>query len=139
DANGGTHISYYDLTQGDLRYAYRASSSLGPFSITVVDSAGDVGRWTSIAVDGLGTVYLAYYDATNGVLKLATKSQGGSWATQTVDHTDADVGLMCSLTLVGSEVHITYSDFTNGDLKYATKVSTSSGGGGGGGGHMVGY
>jgi hypothetical protein len=46
-SNGNPHISYYDYTNGDLKYAYWTGSS---WSITTVDSADDVGWFTSIAV-----------------------------------------------------------------------------------------
>jgi hypothetical protein len=40
------HISYYDVTNGDLKYAKWTGSS---WSIETVDADGIVGYWTSIA------------------------------------------------------------------------------------------
>src|SRR5512138_1851477 len=40
-------------------------------TIRVVDSGGDVGRYTSIAVGADGLPIIAYYDATNADLKIA--------------------------------------------------------------------
>ncbi|AKF05600.1 hypothetical protein [Sandaracinus amylolyticus] len=57
----------------------------------------DVGRWTSIADSG-SSLYIAYYDATNGALKLAIGSPG-AWETHTVDDT-GDAGRYASLVLL---------------------------------------
>ncbi|MBN2083117.1 PKD domain-containing protein [bacterium] len=70
-AGGYPGISYYDATNGDLKYA----SSLSPIGTsawtpTTIDSAGDVGQYTSAAVIA-GQPAISYYDATNGDLKYA--------------------------------------------------------------------
>ena len=60
--------------------------------ITIVDSEGNTGQYTSIAEDG-SNIYISYYEATNGILKL-TKSndKGSTWNIYTVD-IGGDVGL----------------------------------------------
>jgi hypothetical protein len=71
DADGNPHISYYDVSNGNLKYAYRAGSS---WAIETVDSEWDVGQWTSLAVDGGGTVHITYQDVSHGTLKHAWKT-----------------------------------------------------------------
>ncbi len=66
----------------------------------VSDPGDDVGRWTSIAEAG-GNFYVAYYDVTNGALKMAIGTPGGSWAVHTVDD-EGDSGRYASLVLDGA-------------------------------------
>ena len=54
-----------------------------------VDSDGDVGLFTSLALDWDGNAYIAYYDRTNGIVKLAYQ-QNKQWATRNVE----TIGLM---------------------------------------------
>ena len=73
DDSGYVHISYYDdstdFLDKDLKYATNRS---GSWVVTIVDSEGIVGMYTSLALDSSGNVYISYYDMTNGDLKLAT-------------------------------------------------------------------
>jgi hypothetical protein len=69
----GKYISYYDATSGDLKYAYQVySSNTWTWQRTVVDSAGDVGKFSSLALDSNGAMHISYYDATNHALKYVT-------------------------------------------------------------------
>jgi hypothetical protein len=68
DASGFPHISYWDATNEDLKYAYRDASG---WHIVAVDTAGSVGSFTSLALDGSGCPHISYYDGTNGDLKYA--------------------------------------------------------------------
>jgi len=62
-------ISYYDVTNGDLKYATVSLTS--GIATSVVETAGDVGAYTSLAFDSGGRPHIAYYDATNGAVKYA--------------------------------------------------------------------
>ncbi len=61
-----------------------------PFVHETVAAAGDVGYFTSLALDTQGDPRVSYYDATNGDLKYASES-GGGWTLETVDAA-GDVG-----------------------------------------------
>ena len=49
-----------------------------------MDSSGDVGRYTSIAIDTADKVHISYSDVSNEDLMYATNATG-SWVTETVD------------------------------------------------------
>ncbi len=78
DGGGHPHITYYDATWGNLKYA---NGSTG--DIRTVDSAGNVGHFTSVALDASGYPHISYYDATNRDLKYAAWN-GTTWDIQTV-------------------------------------------------------
>jgi len=70
--SGVSYITYYVKSTGDLRYAVcNPSGGQTPF-IQTVDSAGDVGSWSSLALDAQGRPHIAYRDAGNGDLKYAS-------------------------------------------------------------------
>jgi hypothetical protein len=81
---------------------------------------GDVGLYTSVAIDSNDHVHISYYDATNHALKYATNALG-DWVTSTID--TGDVGLYTSVAIDSNDhVHISYYDATNHALKYATNA-----------------
>lgn len=115
------HISYYDATNGDLKYATNAS---GAWATQAVDSVGNVGLSTSIALDASGHAHISYTDATNHTLKYATNSSG-AWMTYTIDSSVYVAGLLSSLGGYTSiaidstgKVHVSYRGDTH--LRYAT-------------------
>lgn len=68
DGNNHPHISYYDFTKKDLKYASFDGSS---WNAQTVDSNGEVGQYTSLALDSGDNPHISYYDASNGDLKYA--------------------------------------------------------------------
>ncbi|MCL4442227.1 MAG: chitobiase/beta-hexosaminidase C-terminal domain-containing protein [Firmicutes bacterium] len=124
DSANRPHISYYDSTnikgktkilKEDLKYACWNGSS---WLIEIVDSSGNVGSYTSIAVDTAGYPHISYYDHTKQSLKYAYKNASG-WHTSTVDSL-SNVGMYSSIALDRSgRPHISYYNATAKTLKYA--------------------
>ncbi len=119
DSSDIAHISYYDATNDNLKYA---TNETGSWVTETVDSTGNVGQYTSIAIDSSGIIHISYYDVTNGNLKHAKKSSG-PWVTDIADSA-GNVGQYTSIAIDSLDViHVSYYDVTNGDLKYAKKSS----------------
>jgi hypothetical protein len=93
------YVSYYDVTNGDLRVAKYVESggNCGPgdsWSCETVDSSGDVGKYTSIAIhtDTYPPTWklgISYYDGDNYALKYAQYAWSSSagdyqWTTHTI-------------------------------------------------------
>jgi hypothetical protein len=116
-------IAYYDVTNADLKFARNAAADgSGAWTITTIDSTGNVGQYASLVVLPSGFPAVAYYDATNGALKYAvndTTDGSGTWTLTTVDDT-GDVGQYASLNVLGDgSPGIAYYDVTNSALKLA--------------------
>ena len=96
--------------------------SYAGFRLTTLDTTGDIGKYTSIAIDRNDKVHISYYDETNGDLKYAT-NVSGNWVYYTIDNI-GNVGTYTSIAIDRNDkVHISYYDETNDGLKYATNVS----------------
>jgi len=114
-SNNKIHISYYDSTNTNLKYALWNGDN---WTIENVDkSPDDVGMYSSIALNPHGVPYISYYDSTNGDLKYAYKVLG-TWLTETVD-SEGDVGKYTSIAVNDSNIHISYASSTDSSLKYA--------------------
>jgi len=129
DASDNPHISYFDITHRDLKYTHFDGTCLGQaqgWQIETVDSSGEVGWYTSLALDANDHPHISYYDWTNEDLKYA-HFDGTSWLTETVDSAGS-VGGSTSLALDASDhPHISYFDYDNFDLKYAHLDSSGLG------------
>ncbi len=124
DNANGLHISYYDSTNHILKHAAGTQNgSAWTFPvIEVVDNVGNVGQYSSVAVDAANNVHISYYDATLGHLKYALKS-GGGWSTQVVDSSQ-NTGQGSSLALFfNGQPGISYFDTKSGALKFATQYT----------------
>jgi len=125
DSNDYPHISYYDSTNNDLKYA---KWTISGWSIETVDSGGDVGSYCSLALDSLDRPHISYRDSTNEDLRYA-RWNGTHWNIEIVD-SEGDVGGHCSLALDSNDYpHISYWNRTYNpvysrwdyDLKHAWK------------------
>jgi hypothetical protein len=112
---GRTHVAYYDVTNGDLKYA--ASDDDKSWMVEVVDGLGDVGEFASIAVDLKGIPHISYHDRTSHDLKYAVKS-GSKW---TIDVVDAGfAGQFTSIAVDSAHrAYISYHDMAANDLEVA--------------------
>ncbi len=135
--NDTAFISYYDTTYDDLRMAKYVGSGgdCGPdnsWTCETVDSVGNVGMYSSIAVDPTDNLpIIAYYDQTNGALKLAIGTAVG-WAFKTIDDPVLSPGgISASLKLDSTgKTHIAYyfSYIIGSDsLRYAEYVGGGTG------------
>ena len=120
-ADGLPVISYYNLTNGDLKVAHCSDASCSSATRSTVDSSGDVGNWTSIAIGADGLPVISHYDNTNDDLKVAHCSNAScTAATNTTVDSAGDVGRATSITIGADGLPvISYRDYTNGDLKVA--------------------
>ena len=118
DSNGYVHISYYDATNRDLKYATNVS---GSFVTYTIDSAGDVGAYSAIALDSNNNPVISYYDgAPNYNLKVAI-FDGTNWNISVADSHINNVGLYTSISIdANNKIHIAYYDATAYKVKYAT-------------------
>jgi predicted regulator of Ras-like GTPase activity (Roadblock/LC7/MglB family) len=126
-------ISSYDSTNHNLRVSQCVTTAcIGGNSFYTVDKAGDVGSYNSITIGMDGLPVIAYYDATNGDLKVAKCTNKscmiyfGIPNTITTVDSVGDVGMHTSITIGTDGLPvISYNDWTNGDLKVA-KCATAA-------------
>jgi len=130
DESGTTYISYYDSDNTALKMAKYVGlgGNCGPdngWSCETVDNSGDVGQYSSIAIDPTTNLPgIAYWDTTQD-LKLATAWAGG-WIIIIVDRSHGPISLKIDST---GAAHIAYSKY--GELKYAKGVGSGGNCGGG--------
>ena len=97
---------------------------------TAVDQAGNVGKYSSLAVGPDGRRHVTYFDGTNEDLKYAACASNctfaGAWTKGAVDKA-GDVGFYSSLKIgPDGRRYVTYGDLTNNSLKFATCPPSSS-------------
>ena len=81
----------------------------------------DVGRYSDLMVASDGTVYVAYYDAANGDLLVASGGPG-DWTIETW-YAEGDVGAWPSLSEHGGDIWVAFQDLDNRDLLVGRRVA----------------
>jgi hypothetical protein len=130
------HISYYDSTNNQLKYANFSSGAWDtPISLINEGSISLETTFSALALDSQDNIFISYYDATtvlNGDLRLISCpaasdcSQSASWSNVLIDST-GDVGSDTSMNIdLLDNIHISYYDSDNGYLKYASCLSGSN-------------
>ncbi len=115
DSLNNVHISYFDYTNWDLKYATNAT---GVWVTETIDGVGTVGMFSFIAIDSAGNVHISYIG--DGGLKYATNATG-VWVTETIDGVGT-VGMFSFIAIDSAgNVHISY--IGDGGLKYATNAT----------------
>ena len=86
---------------------------------STIDSLGNVGQFSSIAMGGDGFGLISYYDLSSGNLKVARCANATCTAVHvTMLDSAANVGLFSSVAVAGDGLAlIAYFDSTNGNLK----------------------
>jgi hypothetical protein len=120
---------YYNATTGDLEAMDCLFSSCSVGTIRVLDTVNDVGAGTATAIDtATGFPHVAYYDATNGDLRLyrcasATCDSGSSVVVDGV----GDRGRNPSMAFVNNLLWIAYDDTSTGEVRLARGVAPFAG------------
>lgn len=82
DANGYPVVSYFSFegSAGELRLAQCVDSTCeAPAEVQTLDSRGNTGWYTSVAIDAGGHPVISYYDTSNQDLKLYREGQSGCY------------------------------------------------------------
>ncbi|MBN2111463.1 FG-GAP repeat protein [Candidatus Woesearchaeota archaeon] len=108
------HISYYDETYDNLRYAKWDGVQ---WLISDIDEPDNVGLFNSIKLDNKKQPHISYHNSSGEDLKYAYFN-GLRWNTETIE-TSGSTGKYTSIALDEENYpHISYYDDTNDDLKY---------------------
>ena len=123
DSFENPHISYYDETNRDLKYAYFDGTN---WNIQIVKGDSFVGKYSSMVLDSSDHAHISFYDETSSKKDLYyAYFNGSTWDIEEVDTNGTAGYWSTSITLDSNEKpHIVYYVYTpDSDLKYAYKNS----------------
>ena len=116
---------WFELTKGvAMSPTATPINAGGAIPTSILESTGEVGRGTSLAIDANGYKHVTYFDDTNYVLKYATDASG-SWVNITLNTITYHQQSSSSSIVIdsGGVLHVAYSG-ASGNLTYATCSST---------------
>jgi hypothetical protein len=117
----GTALNFIQVSSlGSKQFTNTFTLPISPLAWTLqaVDTNGDVGADSSLAMDALGHAHIAYYDASNQLLKYAFWN-GSAWSFQTVEFAGS-IGIETSIALGTNGLpRIAYRTSVPGAFKYA--------------------
>ena len=121
DPAGNLHVAYTDAINGDLKYAHSSSGAV--WEIEPVDTAGEVGAYPAMALDGLNQPYISYgktVDTISG-LYVAFFDEDSVWTRRELD-TTGEVYFTSVAVASDGEIHIGYliGSFGVASLRYMT-------------------
>jgi MYXO-CTERM domain-containing protein len=122
-------VVYYNYFARALEIAVESGPGTGTYDVTRLDGGdnGDRGMWARAAVDGAGTVHVAYQDALGDQLMYTTWSGGTAGTPEVVDDGTRPndrphpVGAGATLFLANGGPSIAYQDGLASDVYLATK------------------
>jgi hypothetical protein len=126
--DGNPVAAWYDATAGDLKLTICNSSDCVFRTERTLDTAGDVGAGTSVAIDPTsGFPLVAYHDLTNRDLKIyrCTAADCATGSSVVVDSA-GDVGRNPNLAIRGDgRVYVSYRDDSAAGVRVATAASAA--------------
>lgn len=117
--------AFYNATRGDLEAVDCFDSSCNSAILRVLDTVNDVGVGTATAIDpATGFPFIAYYDATNGDLRLyrCASAACDSGSSIVVDGL-GDRGRNPTMAFANTALWIAYDDSSSGELRLARGVA----------------
>lgn len=131
-------ISYYDSTNGALKVATCNNIKCTSAATFPLDSGGDVGRYSSIAIPrGDGKPVISYRDTTNSTVKVAKCANSTCTGTTTITTIEATSAASTGTSIAVTESgipRVSYIESTSDDMRIAlcadaacTSVSSFSG------------
>ncbi|MBI4243260.1 MAG: fibronectin type III domain-containing protein [Planctomycetes bacterium] len=119
DSTGILYVSYYDSTNGDLKLGTNSGAG---WTVSTVESTGNTGRFSSLAIDQNNKLHVTYFDI-GGNLRYGTNASGG-WVLETIEN----VGSISFTVLSGQgtslfvdtgvKVHAAYTHIGNNKIRY---------------------